>query len=148
MSLGDQRLTTLIGEELRIRSRDLAFERAVARRQRNRMSTSQFGIIGLGTMGRNLALNVESRGFRVAVWNLETPWIVGLPERDHPGAAFDGTPTFEAFTAALVRPRRIMMMIPAGKPVDATIEKLLPLLDRGDVVIDGGNSWFEDTRAP
>jgi 6-phosphogluconate dehydrogenase len=109
------------------------------------MSTSQFGIIGLGTMGRNLALNIESRGFRVAVWNLETPWIDEFLKA-HPGAAFDGTPTFEAFTAALERPRRIMMMIPAGKPVDATIEKLLPLLDRGDVVIDGGNSWFEDSE--
>jgi 6-phosphogluconate dehydrogenase len=109
------------------------------------MSQSQFGIIGLGTMGRNLALNVESRGFRVAVWNLETPWIAEFIKA-HPGAAFDGTPTFEAFTAALERPRRIMMMIPAGKPVDATIEKLLPLLDKGDVVIDGGNSWFEDTE--
>ena len=108
------------------------------------MSTSQFGIVGLGTMGRNLALNIESRGYRVAVWNLETPWITEFLAA-HPGAAFEGTPTFEAFTAALERPRRIMMMIPAGKPVDATIEKLLPLLDRGDVVIDGGNSWFEDT---
>ncbi len=108
------------------------------------MSTAQFGIIGLGTMGRNLALNIESRGVRVAVWNLETAWI-GEFLAAHPGAAFEGTPTFEAFTAALERPRRIMMMIPAGKPVDATIEKLRPLLDRGDVVIDGGNSWFEDT---
>ncbi len=109
------------------------------------MSTSQFGIIGLGTMGSNLALNVESRGVRVAVWNLETPWIADFLAA-HPGAAFEGTPTFEAFSAALERPRRIMMMIPAGKPVDATIQKLLPLLDAGDVVIDGGNSWFEDTE--
>jgi 6-phosphogluconate dehydrogenase len=109
------------------------------------MSTSDFGIIGLGTMGRNLALNIESRGFRVAVWNLETPWIADFLAA-HPGGKFEGTPTFEAFTAALERPRRIMMMIPAGKPVDATIEKLLPLLEKGDVVIDGGNSWFEDTE--
>jgi 6-phosphogluconate dehydrogenase len=109
------------------------------------MSGSQFGIIGLGTMGRNLALNIESRGYRVAVWNLESEWVKDFLE-EHKGAAFEGTTTFEAFTAALERPRRIMMMIPAGKPVDATIQKLLPLLDRGDVVIDGGNSWFEDTR--
>jgi 6-phosphogluconate dehydrogenase len=109
------------------------------------MSTSQFGIIGLGTMGRNLALNVESRGFRVAVWNLETPWITEFVGA-HPGHAFEGTPTLEAFTASLERPRRMMMMIPAGKPVDGMIEKLLPLLDRGDVVIDGGNSLFEDTE--
>ena len=109
------------------------------------MSGSNFGIIGLGTMGRNLALNIESRGYRVAVWNLETEWVADFIAR-HSGARFEGTTTFEQFTAALERPRRIMMMIPAGKPVDATIEKLRPLLDRGDVVIDGGNSWFEDTR--
>src|SRR6476620_10604182 len=109
------------------------------------MSTSQFGIIGLGTMGRNLALNVESRGFRVAVWTLETPWIDEFIAA-HPGAAFQGTTTFAAFTAALERPRRIMMMIPAGKPVDATIEQLKPLLASADVLIDGGNAGFEDTR--
>jgi 6-phosphogluconate dehydrogenase len=109
------------------------------------MSGSNFGIIGLGTMGRNLALNIESRGYRVAVWNLETEWI-GDFVQSHPGAKFEGTPTFEQFAAALERPRRIMMMIPAGKPVDATIEKIRPLLDSGDVLIDGGNSWFEDTR--
>jgi 6-phosphogluconate dehydrogenase len=109
------------------------------------MSGSQFGIIGLGTMGRNLALNIESRGYRVAVWNLESEWVKDFLD-EHKGAAFEGTTTFEAFAAALERPRRIMMMIPAGKPVDATIQKLLPLLGRGDVVIDGGNSWFEDTR--
>jgi 6-phosphogluconate dehydrogenase len=109
------------------------------------MSGSNFGIIGLGTMGRNLALNIESRGYGVAVWNLETEWIGDFIGK-HPGAHFEGTPTFEAFTSALSRPRRIMMMIPAGKPVDATIEKLQPLLERGDVLIDGGNSWFEDTR--
>ena len=109
------------------------------------MSGSNFGIIGLGTMGRNLALNIESHGYRVAVWNLETEWV-GDFIRNHQGAKFEGTTTFEEFTAALERPRRIMMMIPAGKPVDGTIEKIRPLLERGDVLIDGGNSWFEDTR--
>jgi 6-phosphogluconate dehydrogenase len=109
------------------------------------MSGSNFGIVGLGTMGRNLALNIESHGYRVAVWNLETDWIGDFIGK-HPDAKFEGTPTFEQFTAELSRPRRIMMMIPAGKPVDATIDKLKPLLDRGDVLIDGGNSWFEDTR--
>ena len=109
------------------------------------MSGSNFGIIGLGTMGRNLALNIESHGYRVAVWNLETEWVADFI-RDHHGAKFEGTTTFEQLIAALERPRRIMMMIPAGKPVDATIDKIQPLLDRGDVLIDGGNSWFEDTR--
>ena len=109
------------------------------------MSGSQFGVIGLGTMGRNLALNIESRGVRVAVWNLESQWVTDFIQA-HRDAKFEGTTTFEAFTAALERPRRIMMMIPAGKPVDETIQKLLPLLAPGDVIIDGGNSWFEDTR--
>ena len=109
------------------------------------MNASNFGIVGLGTMGRNLALNIESRGFRVAVWNLESEWVDQFLAA-HPGATFTGTKTFEEFTAALERPRRIMMMIPAGKPVDQTIEKLKPLLQAGDVLIDGGNSWFEDTR--
>jgi 6-phosphogluconate dehydrogenase len=109
------------------------------------MSGSNFGIVGLGTMGRNLALNIESRGYRVAVWNLEADWIADFIN-EHQGAKFQGTPTFQEFTAALERPRRIMMMIPAGKPVDETIEKIRPLLETGDVLIDGGNSWFEDTR--
>jgi 6-phosphogluconate dehydrogenase len=109
------------------------------------MSGSNFGLVGLGTMGRNLALNIESHGFRVAVWNLETEWVDQFLEA-HAGAKFTGTRTFEELAAALDRPRRIMMMIPAGKPVDATIEKLKPLLQPGDVLIDGGNSWFEDTR--
>jgi 6-phosphogluconate dehydrogenase len=109
------------------------------------MSEAQFGVVGLGTMGRNLALNIESRGFAVAVWNLETPWVDAFV-REHPGKAFTGTTTFEALVSSLAKPRRILMMIPAGSPVDATIAKLQPLLDAGDVLIDGGNSWFEDTQ--
>ena len=109
------------------------------------MRLSQFGIVGLGTMGRNLALNIESRGFSVAVWNLERTWVEDFL-REHAERRFAGTTTFESLVAALERPRRILMMIPAGEPVDATIAKLQPLLDRGDVLIDGGNSWFEDTQ--
>ena len=109
------------------------------------MTTARFGVIGLGTMGRNLALNIESRGVPVAVWNLEPEWVDDFL-RDHAGQAFVGTKTFESLAAALERPRRILMMIPAGKPVDQTIDKIRPVLDPGDVLIDGGNSWFEDTR--
>jgi len=109
------------------------------------MSASQFGVIGLGTMGRNLALNIESRGIPVAVWNLETEWIDAFL-REHPDKQFTGTATFEELVAALEKPRRILMMIPAGKPVDATIARLQPLVEKGDVIIDGGNSWFEDTE--
>jgi len=109
------------------------------------MSLSTFAVVGLGTMGRNLALNVEEHGFPVAVWNLETDWTDAFV-RDHAGAGFTGTKTLQELAAALERPRRIMMLIPAGAPVDEMIDKLAPLLDQGDILIDGGNSYFEDTR--
>jgi 6-phosphogluconate dehydrogenase len=109
------------------------------------MSGSTFGVIGLGTMGRNLALNIEEHGFPVAVWNLETEWTDKFL-KDHPKAKFTGARTLEALVADLDRPRRILMMIPAGAPVDEMIGKLSPILDAGDILIDGGNSYFEDTR--
>jgi 6-phosphogluconate dehydrogenase len=109
------------------------------------MSSGKIGVVGLGTMGRNLALNIESRGFPVAVWNRETEWTTDFMA-EHAAQQFIGTSTLEAFTAALEKPRRILMMIPAGKPVDEMIDRLRPLLEPGDVLIDGGNSWFEDTR--
>jgi 6-phosphogluconate dehydrogenase len=109
------------------------------------MSQSTFAMVGLGTMGRNLALNIEEHGFPVAVWNLETEWVDAFL-RDHPGARFTGAKTLPDLVAALEQPRRIMMLIPAGAPVDQMIEKLSPLLDRGDILIDGGNSYFQDTR--
>src|SRR5688572_24122885 len=109
------------------------------------MNLSDFGIVGLGTMGRNLALNVESRGFSVAVWNREQDWTDAFVA-EHVGRRFSGTVSLEAFAAALRRPRRILMMIPAGKPVDEMIDRLQPILEGGDILIDGGNSWYQDTR--
>ena len=109
------------------------------------MSGSTFGVIGLGTMGRNLALNIEEHGFPVAVWNLETEWTDKFLA-DHPKAKFTGAKTLEALVGELARPRRIVMMIPAGAPVDQMIAKLSPMLEAGDILIDGGNSYFEDTR--
>ena len=109
------------------------------------MSEADFGIIGLGTMGRNLALNVESRGFRVVVWNREQEWTDEFVAA-HRGQGFVRSDSLETFAAALARPRRILMMIPAGKPVDDMIARLRPLLDAGDVLVDGGNSWYLDTR--
>ena len=108
-------------------------------------TSGTFAIVGLGTMGRNLALNIEEHGFPVVVWNLETDWTDAFL-RDHATAKFTGTKTLEELVAALDRPRRIMMMIPAGKPVDEMIGRLTPLLDAGDILIDGGNSFFQDTR--
>jgi 6-phosphogluconate dehydrogenase len=109
------------------------------------MPQSQFGMIGLAVMGSNLALNVEEHGFSVAVWNFE-PERVDSFIAENAGKKFTGTKTLEEFVAALERPRRIMMMIKAGTPVDMTLDKLAPLLEPGDVVIDGGNSWFKDTQ--
>jgi 6-phosphogluconate dehydrogenase len=109
------------------------------------MNEAQFGIVGLGTMGSNLALNFESRGYQVAVWNLETEWVDDFLGANQ-NARFIGTKTLSELVKALERPRRIVMMIPAGEPVEMTIGKLQPLLERGDILVDGGNSWFEDTR--
>src|SRR5215204_4437015 len=109
------------------------------------MTSAHIGVVGLGTMGRNLALNIESRGFRVAVWNRETDWTSAFMQ-EHAGQQFVGRTDLGEFTRTLERPRRILMMIPAGKPVDEMVERLRPSLENGDVLIDGGNSWFEDTR--
>src|SRR5712692_1246107 len=92
---------------------------------------AQFGMIGLAVMGRNLALNVEEHGFPVAVWNLETDWVDKFTTQ-HAGKRFVGTKTLQELVASIARPRRIMMMIKAGAPVDATIEKLAPLLGPED----------------
>jgi 6-phosphogluconate dehydrogenase len=107
---------------------------------------AQFGVIGLAVMGSNLALNIEEHGFSVAVWNRETARVDQFLGAEGAGKRFTGTKTFEEFVAALERPRRILMMIKAGDPVDQTIEKLRPLLEPGDILIDGGNSWFKDTQ--
>jgi 6-phosphogluconate dehydrogenase len=106
---------------------------------------AQFGMIGLAVMGRNLALNVEEHGFPVAVWNLETEWVDSFVN-ENPGKQFIGTKTVEDFVRSLERPRRMMMMIRAGAPVDLTIERIKPLLEEGDILIDGGNSYFKDTQ--
>jgi 6-phosphogluconate dehydrogenase len=106
---------------------------------------ADFGMIGLAVMGKNLALNVEDHGFSVAVWNRE-PEMTDQFLAENAGKKLVGAHALEDFVAKLARPRRIMMMIKAGAPVDEMLEKIAPLLDAGDVVIDGGNSWFADTR--
>lgn len=106
---------------------------------------ADIGVLGLGVMGSNLALNIEDHGFEVAVWNLETE-VTEQFVAANPAKRFAGTRTLEEFVTALERPRRILIMITAGKPVDMTLEKLGPLLDPDDIVIDGGNTWFPETR--
>ena len=108
-------------------------------------NTAQFGIIGLGVMGQNLALNVEDHGRTVAVWNLEPEWVDKFVSANS-GRKIVGTKSLPDFIAALEKPRRILMMIKAGDPVDQMLQKLAPLLSPGDIVIDGGNSFFKDTQ--
>ena len=105
---------------------------------------SQFGMIGMAVMGRNLALNILDHGFSVAAWNLE-PEMMESAVRES-GGRLRGTASLQELVKSLERPRRVMMMIQAGKPVDIVIDQLRSLLESGDIVIDGGNSWFEDTR--
>src|SRR5271169_2932441 len=106
--------------------------------------TAQFGIIGLGVMGANLALNVADHGHSVAVWNLETEWVDSLIHKN-PGRQLVGAKSLQQFCRSLDRPRRNLMMIKAGEPVDQTLQRLSPFLAPGDIVIDGGNSFFKDT---
>ncbi len=109
------------------------------------MAKQQFGMIGLAVMGRSLAMNVADHGFTGGVWNRETAGM-GKVVADS-GGKLTGYKTMKEFVAGLERPRKIMMMIKAGKPVDIVLDQLVPLLDEGDIVIEGGNSWFRDTQA-
>ncbi len=104
----------------------------------------QFGMIGMAVMGRNLALNIADHGFRVAVWNRE-PHLTDDAVKES-GGRLIATASLAELVQSLEKPRKIMMMIQAGKPVDSVLELLKPLLESGDIVIDGGNSLFEDTR--
>jgi 6-phosphogluconate dehydrogenase len=111
---------------------------------------ADIGMIGLAVMGENLALNIEGKGFTVAVYNRTIPGVEeGIVARflngRGQGKNFIGADRLEDFVPLLSAPRKIMMMVKAGKPVDDLIEQLLPLLDPGDILIDGGNSHFPDT---
>jgi 6-phosphogluconate dehydrogenase len=104
------------------------------------------GMAGLGVMGLNLAHNMERNGYTVAIWNREAEAVAAFMAGEGEGKRFVPTRSPEEFVKSLKRPRRIMMMIKAGAPVDWTIEQFKPFLEPGDILIDGGNSWFEDTQ--
>jgi len=106
---------------------------------------AQFGVIGLGVMGQNLALNLEEHGQSVAVWNLEPEWVERFVAAND-GKRIVGSTGLEGFVRSLERPRRMLMMIKAGDPVDEMLDRIAPLLDEGDILIDGGNSFFKDTQ--
>ncbi|HVG28785.1 MAG TPA: NADP-dependent phosphogluconate dehydrogenase [Pyrinomonadaceae bacterium] len=106
--------------------------------------TAQVGMIGLAVMGSNLALNIERNGYSVAVFNREVEWV-GDFLRKHEGKRFVGAESWEQFVRSLERPRKIVMLVKAGAPVDWTIGQIKPYLEAGDILIDGGNSHFLDT---
>ncbi len=110
------------------------------------MTLQSFGVIGLAVMGENIALNVERNGFPIAVYNRSREKTDKFMAERAQGRNVKAAFTLEDFVAALERPRKILVMVQAGKPVDAVIGQLKPLLNEGDIIIDGGNSWFEDTE--
>lgn len=108
------------------------------------MSKQQIGVIGMAVMGRNLALNIESRGFSVSIYNRskdKTEQVMA----EHSDKRLVPYYSIEDFVNSLEKPRRILIMVQAGKGTDAVIDELRPLLDKGDIIIDGGNAFFEDT---
>ncbi|OCG09970.1 phosphogluconate dehydrogenase (NADP(+)-dependent, decarboxylating) [Gilliamella sp. wkB178] len=108
------------------------------------MSKQQIGVIGMAVMGRNLALNIESRGFSVSIYNRSKEKTEEVMA-EHSDKQLVPYFTIEDFVNSLAKPRRILIMVQAGKGTDAVIDELRPLLDKGDIIIDGGNAYFEDT---
>ena len=108
-------------------------------------ATADIGLIGLAVMGENLVLNMESRGYTVAVFNRTTSKVDEFVNGRGQGKKFVGAKTPQEFVASLKRPRKVMMLVKAGDAVDATIASVVPFLEPGDILIDGGNTHFPDT---
>jgi 6-phosphogluconate dehydrogenase len=110
------------------------------------MKESDIGLVGLAVMGQNLALNIADHGFKISVYNRTTSvtdkFVPNNP--DTPGGVV-GIKTLEQFVQSIRRPRKIILLIKAGRPTDAVIDSLVPLLEDGDIVIDGGNALWSDT---
>lgn len=110
------------------------------------MGKADIGLIGLAVMGENLVLNMESKGFTVAVYNRTVSRVTDFVNGRGKGKNIIGATSVEELVQSLKRPRKVMLMVKAGQPVDDFIEQLIPLLDEGDIIIDGGNSHFPDTN--
>jgi 6-phosphogluconate dehydrogenase len=110
------------------------------------MAENQFGLIGLAVMGQNLVLNAADNGFRVAVFNRTGAKTEEFMKGEAAQKSIEAFYALDEFVASLARPRLIQIMVQAGKPVDLVIDQLKPLLDPGDIIIDGGNSFFPDTE--
>ncbi|TYS49402.1 NADP-dependent phosphogluconate dehydrogenase [Bacillus infantis] len=109
------------------------------------MTKQEIGVIGLAVMGKNLAWNIESRGYAVSVYNRSSEKTEEMLKESE-GKNITGTNSIEEFVNSLEKPRKIMLMVKAGGPTDATIEQLKPFLEKGDILIDGGNTFFADTQ--
>ena len=109
------------------------------------MSKQKIGLVGLAVMGENLALNIESKGFPIAVFNRTTAKTEAFLAGKAKGKNIVGAKTIEEFVASLEKPRKILLMVKAGQPVDDMIDSIVGHLDKGDLLIDGGNSFFKDT---
>ncbi len=109
------------------------------------MKHGDIGVVGIGVMGANLALNFEDHGFRVSLFDRDRAKVERCAAQSNHDALFGATTT-EEFVRSLDTPRRILVMVPAGKAVDSVIESLLPFLEEGDILVDGGNSRFQETR--
>ena len=110
------------------------------------MEKYNYGMIGLGVMGRNLLYNIAENGFSIAGFDLDDEKVKHLQDGATSEMKVKGTVSLEEFVTALETPRKIILMVPAGKPVDAVLGNITPLLSNGDIVIDAGNSYFEDTN--
>jgi 6-phosphogluconate dehydrogenase len=108
------------------------------------LEKQNIGVVGVGVMGRSLALNFESKGFSVSVYDLSAEKVKEVIEHN-PGKKLFGTANIEEFVQSLESPRKILLMVNAGGITDKAIESLLPYLDKGDILIDGGNSFYQDT---
>ena len=109
------------------------------------MGNADIGLIGLAVMGENLVLNMESKGFSVAVFNRTTSKVDAFVQGRGAGKKITGCHDLKALAAALSKPRKAMIMVKAGEAVDETIEHLLGVFEKGDIIIDGGNSNYQDT---
>lgn len=107
--------------------------------------SNQIGVIGLAVMGKNLAMNIESRGFSVAVYNRTQAKTEEFMTNEAKGKQFEAAYDIESFVNAIETPRKIILMVKAGDPTDKTIESLLPYLSEGDILVDGGNTLYKDT---
>ena len=126
-----------------------SIEKNISQLKKKTENKVDIGLFGLGVMGKNLALNIANSGFSIATYNRH---VAGSEEHiaqqlaaDHPDLPFSPTATVEEFIEAIARPRKIILMIPAGKTIDLVLDQLTPFLDPGDILMDGGNSHFEDS---